>query len=95
MHLTTALASDDSSALKGKADSIVSITEDSEEPNGMLPRHLKGMDCVSSSRKAEASAYQRLQERFSWMRMSIKTAIRDGVLTEQVKIRDRLLYVKC
>ncbi|WP_219837730.1 primosomal protein N' [Paenibacillus sp. R14(2021)] len=92
--LTAALQAMIPSALKGKADSIVSLTEDSE---------VDGLNVVQDDSEPWLAFIRQnggsvrlaaLQERFPGSAASIKAAIQRGTLSEQVKIRDRLAVRK-
>jgi primosomal protein N' (replication factor Y) len=91
--LTTSLQVMIPAALKGKADTVVTLSEDSEEmPELLLPFEGEWMAYIR--RNGGSVRLSALQQRYSLDAISIKKAIRDGVLTEQVSIRDRMAVRK-
>ncbi|QHT61828.1 primosomal protein N' [Paenibacillus lycopersici] len=88
--LTTALQAMIPSALKGKADSVVSLSEDAkEEDAGQLQLDV-AEPWFQYIRQHGEVRLALLQERFPGAAAGIKAAIRRGALTEEVSIRDRL-----
>ncbi|BBH19644.1 primosomal protein N' [Paenibacillus baekrokdamisoli] len=91
--LTTSLQVMIPAALKGKADTVVSINEDDVESSGSLISYEgEWMDYLR--RNGGSSRLSALQQRFSSDAGAIKQAIREGILTEQVSIRDRMAVRK-
>ncbi|RAP78122.1 primosomal protein N' [Paenibacillus montanisoli] len=92
--LTTALQAMIPSALKGKADSVVTLSEDEDTAlfsNAVYSEAPWLAYIRASSGPVRMAA---LQERFPADAAAIKQAVKLGALTEQVSIRDRLAVRK-
>ncbi|MFD0713661.1 primosomal protein N' [Paenibacillus sp. GCM10027626] len=87
--MTTSLQAMIPAALKGKAESVVTIAEEE------MSRFITSADWVDYIRKSGGSVkLASLQERFPAAAGEVKAAIRAGALVEQVAIRDRLKIKK-
>ncbi|MBO7745018.1 primosomal protein N' [Paenibacillus sp. MWE-103] len=92
--LTTALQAMIPSALKGKADSVVRLSEDAAaEPDGLFVAEEEPWLRYLRQQGGEARLAL-LQERFPEAAASVKAAIGRGTLEERVSIRDRLAVRK-
>ncbi|WP_308634484.1 primosomal protein N' [Paenibacillus silvisoli] len=97
--LTTALQAMIPSALKGKADSVVTIAEDTDADDDETALFANALftdaPWLAYIRAAGGPVRMAaLQERFPADASAVKQAIKLGVLTEQVTIRDRLAVRK-
>lgn len=84
--LTASLQAMIPAALKGKADSVVSIADDEHEDSLLGEEPWFGYIRQNGGTMRLAA----LQERFPEAAAAIKAAVKRGILTEQVTIRDRL-----
>lgn len=90
---TTALQAMIPAALKGKAETYVSLSqEDGEQQPVLLPEEHDWLDYIK--RSGGTVKLSSLQERYPAEASAVKAAIREGLLTERVSIRDRLAVRK-
>ncbi|NBD26435.1 primosomal protein N' [Paenibacillus glycinis] len=92
--LTTALQAMIPSALKGKADSVVTLAEEAEASDGRLIEVADEPWLHYVRQSGGEVRLALLQERFPGAAASIKAAIQRGTLEERVSIRDRLAVRK-
>ena len=92
--LTTALQAMIPSALKGKADSVVTLAEDADAREGGLIEVTDEPWLHYVRQSGGEVRLAMLQERFPGAAASIKAAIQRGTLEERVSIRDRLAVRK-
>ncbi|CAH1207277.1 Primosomal protein N' [Paenibacillus plantiphilus] len=91
--LTTALQSMIPAALKGKAETYVSLAEEEgKETSDLLPIEYDWLDYIR--RNGGTVKLSTLQERYPTEAVAVKGAISDGLLIERVSIRDRLAVRK-
>ncbi|QYR23697.1 primosomal protein N' [Paenibacillus sp. sptzw28] len=92
--LTVALQAMIPAALKGKAETTVSLAQNNEELTGntLLPVEGEWLDYIR--RNGGTVRMAALQERYPAEAGAVKSAIREGALVERVSIRDRLAVRK-